>query len=409
MTLIDIVNDLLRRADLPGDGSAWVQANEMTAWPQGTLEVLEASGLVLAAPMLDRVSCDECDEPHVERVLVLESATSPARPFIPCPANGRVFLERDRLRQWRCDCHAVAQRLTQLLETGTTPREVIAGRCWSLGVARLSGGARPSFLIRGACWPDAGALFERKLASGSNAILFLLGSEGPPLWRVPGSWIPLVDTLRVEKDQLLFDISAVVADGHAASPYALQRRGKLWDLVYEQRAETIPHRVGFLYLAQLLQYPGRAFPALELVALADGRLPAEVAEADVAGLTAVDGHETADVIDEEAGTQYRRRIAELDAKKSSVGLTAAEEKELQALRDQLAQALGVGGRPRKMAGPAERARSNVWHALERAYQAIEQPLPLMAQYLRNSIDRGSVFTYRPHEPISWNIDLGSPS
>lgn len=256
MTLIDIVSDLLRRADLPGDDSGWVQASEIAAWPQGTIEVLEASGLVLPAPILDSVSCEDCDEPHAERVLLLESATAPGRPFIPCPAHGRVFLDRERLRQWRCEPRSVAQKLAQRLETGTTPRELVAGRCWSLGLAQLPSGTRPSFLIRSASWPDAPELLARKLPTGSNTILFLLASEGPPRWRVSGSWIPLVDILRVGNGQLRFDFSAVVSERSqlmdAPGPYALRRRGKLWDVVYQDQAATISHLIGLLYLAQLL-------------------------------------------------------------------------------------------------------------------------------------------------------------
>ena len=406
MTPINVISDLLRRADLPGDGSVWIGASETAAWPRGTLGVRERAGLVSPAATLSALSCEECDEPHAEHVLFQESASGPGRPFIPCPANGRVFLEPEALRRWRFDCHTVAKRLAAALETGRTPREVVAGRCWSLGPSK---DARPSFLIRGARWPNARAAFEGRLAGGSNAMLYLLASDGPPPWHASGDWIPLIETLRIESDEIHFDFSAIASDRDV--PCTLRRRGSLWNVVYQGKAEVIPHRIGLLYLAQLLQHPGRAFPALELVALAHGHAAAAdtIAEADVAGLTPASGYETADLLDAEARDQYRRRIDELDAKKSSVGLTADEETERQALRDQLGQALGVGGRPRKMAGAAERARSNVWHALERAYDAIEQPLPPMAQYLRNSIDRGSTFTYRPHEPISWSIHLGGSS
>ncbi len=412
MTLIDIVNDLLRRADLAGDAPRVVLANEASLWPAGAVDSLEEAGFLLRSSALDRVSCEECDEPHSERVLFLESGGLPPRPFIPCPNNGRVFLEPSSLWQWRVDPGTIAKKLGVALQTEATPAEVIRGRSWSLGLASPPTGPRPAYLLRGACWPDAISVFDRNLPREPTAVLFVLSQESPS-WSPPGNWLPLGHAMRLEGTELHFDFSGLALGGPGQAintPYSLRRRGKLWELVYDNQLETIPHRVRMLYLAHLLQHPGRTFRAMELVALAEGHLPTtRTGNEDLAALASSTGYDNEDLVDREARQQYQRRIEELDAKKGSLGLSDAEEHELQTIRDHLAGALGIRGKPRKVVAQSERARSSVWHALQRVYQAIEEVLPRMAQYLRNSIVRGSDFSYHPHEPVFWSIDLGRVS
>ena len=408
MNLIGVIADLFSWVDVVGDESKWVLADDVDLWAPGTVEALQAAGVLRRGSALTRVSCDECVEPHEE--VVLFSSHRPQRPFIPCPSNGRVFLEPGGLLRWSVSARATAACLASALGTGVTPAEIISARCWSLGNCHLPGFKGPAFLLRGAFWPDARDTFAGRLPLTPRPLLFTLSPAVQPEWSSPGCWLCASHVIREGTEgQLEFDLSGLELelDKTAIGPpqYALQRQTKLWTVTFDGRSATLPGRVGFLYLAQLLAHPGRAFAALELSALTAGHGPAPMLSTeDASSLTQSSGFGLDELADAEAVKQYQAAATALDAKKRSAGLSPEEATELASLQRELARTLGLHNKPRRTSGEAEKARTNVWHALQRTYDALEPDLPRLARHLKNSVERGSTFCYQPSDPIVWSVD-----
>jgi hypothetical protein len=137
------------------------------------------------------------------------------------------------------------------------------------------------------------------------------------------------------------------------------------------------------YLAELVAHPDVERHALDLVDRAEG----------VAADRAVDRRKLGDagpLLDGAARDAYRHRIEELrtDIDDAVVAgdddRAAALGEELDLLVAQLAQAFGLGGRDRRAASAAERARLNVTRAIRAAITKVGAALPAAGA----SLDRG---------------------
>ncbi len=174
----------------------------------------------------------------------------------------------------------------------------------------------------------------------------------------------------------------------AADGAVFGRDGEVWSLAFAGRAATVRNSKGMTDLAVLLARPGTAVPSVELAGV-------------------VDGGDLGDVVDGQARSAYRTRLAELDAE-----LTAADDdgdatrsarahEERAALLVQLGQAYGVGGRARRAGSPAERARTTVTWRIRDALRRIESVHPELARHLRHSVRTGSACSYEPETPVPW--------
>jgi len=183
--------------------------------------------------------------------------------------------------------------------------------------------------------------------------------------------------------------------GTPATEWSLVRDGEDWLLTAgEQRARLRDVR-GLHYLRALLAAPGREIRALDLAA-------------GGAGLAAAG---TGPVLDGAARDAYRRRLGEVTA-----ALEAADragdpeaavraEAERTALVRELRGAAGLGGRVRRAAPEAERARVNVTRTLKMAIERIADTAPAAAAHLRASIRTGASCRYDPAPggPDRWLI------
>jgi hypothetical protein len=113
----------------------------------------------------------------------------------------------------------------------------------------------------------------------------------------------------------------------------------------------------------------------------------------------VDG-DAGPVLDDDAKDAYRRRAEDLmetireaeangDPHRASVA-----QAELDLLTDELSKAVGLGGRDRRVASAAERARSAVKQAIRRAVKAIAAVHPAAGAHLDESLDTGMTCGYR---------------
>src|SRR5262249_31607630 len=155
----------------------------------------------------------------------------------------------------------------------------------------------------------------------------------------------------------------------AASAVVLRREGDFWTLAHAGKVARLRDSKGLRYLARLLGEPGREFHVLDLAAANGTR------GSDADGGALRQGPADA-VLDERAKQAFRRRLDDLRAELEEAeahndrGRAEAAKGEIDALTEQLAHAVGLGGRDRAVGAVAERARSSVTKALRHAIRLI---------------------------------------
>jgi hypothetical protein len=167
----------------------------------------------------------------------------------------------------------------------------------------------------------------------------------------------------------------------------LRREGEFWTVAYEGRITRIADARGLHHLARLLANPGHEMHALELTA--EGRAPRTAAT------------DAGPVLDAAAKAAYRARMVELREELDEAeafadpGRAELARAELDALTDELARATGLGGRDRRAADAAERARVSVTKAIRSALRRIAQHDPALAEHLDRTIRTGVFCSYQP--------------
>lgn len=179
-----------------------------------------------------------------------------------------------------------------------------------------------------------------------------------------------------------------------------RHEGELWTIAYEGAAFRLRDTKGLHHIAALLGEPGRERHALEL---AGGE--------DDAGAYPRAAGRAGPVLDAEAKAQYRARLDEVteelgDAERDNDGERVAHaEEERAALLEQLASAVGLGGRDRMAASDAERARVNVTRAIKGVLDRITEQSPALGEHLAATVRTGQYCVYAPdpRSPIRWEL------
>jgi hypothetical protein len=172
----------------------------------------------------------------------------------------------------------------------------------------------------------------------------------------------------------------------------------LWTVGRHGDTHRLPELRGLQYLRLLLDRPGVDVAALDLSDAAAGHAGTRVADADAGPL-----------VDRQALAAYRRRLGELDeelAEADAWGDPVRAERlsgEREALLAQVAEATGIGGRPRMTAGGHERARVAVRKAIAAAVARIGAADPPLGRLLRDTVVTGGACRYDPdpHRPVQW--------
>jgi tetratricopeptide (TPR) repeat protein len=192
------------------------------------------------------------------------------------------------------------------------------------------------------------------------------------------------------------DLTVLLARlGASPDRWTLRRDGESWLLEAGEERARLSEARGLEYLRTLLAAPGRDVPALDLAAGGPG-LAAPL---------------PTPLLDAEAITTYRQRIAELDAELAAAGRAGdaarAEraEHERAALVAEVRRATGLGGRMRRTSTEAERARVNVTRTLRAALTRITAQAPKAGAHLEASIRTGLACRYDPISggPNGWNV------
>ena len=108
---------------------------------------------------------------------------------------------------------------------------------------------------------------------------------------------------------------------------------------------------------------------------------------------------------------YRRHLEELRAELAEAeafndtGRAERARDEMEAIGEQLAAAVGLGGRDRETSSAAERARTAVTQRVRSAIKRIAQRQPALADHLAGRVETGTYCVYRPDptRPIDWDL------
>ncbi|HET7618448.1 MAG TPA: hypothetical protein VFK20_08060, partial [Vicinamibacterales bacterium] len=165
------------------------------------------------------------------------------------------------------------------------------------------------------------------------------------------------------------------APAHTYDGNTLSLEGEYWSVAFDGDVLRLRDAKGLRYLARLLADPGREFHVIDLVVDERG------ADLDASGVVArIDALQNAgdagEVLDARAKEAYRRRLAEIDQDLEDARQRGDAVRAEAALADrhfiarELARAVGLGGRDRRVGSAAERARASVTRAVRHAMSRI---------------------------------------
>ncbi|MDP1766071.1 MAG: hypothetical protein Q8K83_04125 [Methylotenera sp.] len=160
---LQVVLDRVCSADLvKGAFFFW---DEVSDWPVGTLELLKVNGLLKPAQPMKTIVCDGCEENcDMPVAIYLAQESIPGRAFIQCDKRddmGRVSVNLDRMKQWRCTIDAVCGFIASSLGLRRSDKKVAIANLWEIGVAK---GAKRSQML---CLQASGSL---ELVAGGNKL-----------------------------------------------------------------------------------------------------------------------------------------------------------------------------------------------------------------------------------------------
>ena len=197
----------------------------------------------------------------------------------------------------------------------------------------------------------------------------------------------------------------------AAAPCTLQRDGDYWTLSSASGTTHLRDSKGLQHLADLLAAPRRRLHVIELGG-GPGGAPgpairaATRGELEEAGIGYSTGFgDAGEMLDDAAKSAYRRRLEELDEsiaeaeRYNDIGRAAQLGEERDALIDELARSVGLGGRDRRAASNSERARVNVTRAIRSAIRRIGEVDPASGRYLDATIVTGTYCVFEPERAL----------
>jgi hypothetical protein len=183
---------------------------------------------------------------------------------------------------------------------------------------------------------------------------------------------------------------------------SLSVEGDLWGVRFGGATARLRDTKGLHYLAELVRHPGVERHVFDLVALTEGT-PADP------GQRRSHLGDAGPMLDERAKAIYKRRLLDLreDLEEAEafndIERASRSRAELDALAAELSRAVGLGGRDRRAASAAERARLNVTRALRAAISRIEESVPDLGAHLDRRVRTGVFCAYEPtpDDAVGW--------
>lgn len=172
----------------------------------------------------------------------------------------------------------------------------------------------------------------------------------------------------------------------SAPPQAISlvQDGEMWRLTAGDEVILLKASKGLSYLAALLARPHEELHVTQVVGASDEALG-----------------DAGPVLDEAAKAAYRARASDLRealdeaTARGDVGRADKAREELDALGEELARAVGLGGRDRKAGSVVERMRVNVQRRLRDAIDRVAAQSPAVGRYLEASVRTGAFCSYAP--------------
>jgi hypothetical protein len=194
-----------------------------------------------------------------------------------------------------------------------------------------------------------------------------------------------------------------------ASPLAhaaLRCEGDYWTVAHGGQLARVRDAKGLHYLRVLLREPGREFHVLDLVCALHEDSDDHVRAAPDAAWGAA-----ASILDGKAKRAYRdtlhalRSEADEAERLNDVGRAAALREQIDRITEQLAAAVGHGGRDRQIHSVSERARASVTKAIRTPIRLIAERHPPQAQLLDGAVSTGTFCRYEPpsEQAVKWEL------
>ncbi len=211
----------------------------------------------------------------------------------------------------------------------------------------------------------------------------------------------LAQLTRTLQDRVSAQVDEILALRGLGGTASFRQEGEFWTIAFEGTAFRLRDAKGLHYIAALLRAAGRELHALDLVA----------SGAFVGDRSMVVAGDAGPILDAEAKAQYRTRLQELDEESREAdqwndperAARARDEREV--LVQQLAAAVGLGGRDRKAASDAERARVNVTRAVKASLERLAEHSPGLGRYFEATLRTGTFCSYvpDPSATVRWEL------
>jgi len=194
---------------------------------------------------------------------------------------------------------------------------------------------------------------------------------------------------------------APVAPPVATSTTAILRPdGDVWQVGFAGEVARMKDARGVHLLATLVRHPGQEIHVLDLAAGGPGCAePGSVTDRGDAG----------PLLDGAARSAYKRRLEDLreqldEAEQFNDPVRAERARhEMDFLAGELTRGVGLGGRDRRAASAAERARVNATRTIGGAVKKIASLSPRLGEHLRATVRTGYLCVYAPDptSPVRW--------
>ena len=187
-----------------------------------------------------------------------------------------------------------------------------------------------------------------------------------------------------------------------------RQEGNFWRITYEGKTILVQRSRGLALLVHLLRNPGEQIHVTAL----DGLTPSDTAIAPRTAVT-VDGEiardlgDAGEILDTQAKAAYRRRMADLRSELEDAeacndpGRASAARAELEAITEQLSEAIGLAGRSRRASSSADRVRVAISRRIRAAIAQIAKEHPSLGAHLASSIRTGYFCSYEPADTLVW--------
>jgi predicted ATPase len=186
-----------------------------------------------------------------------------------------------------------------------------------------------------------------------------------------------------------------------------RREAEFWTLAYAGTVSRFKDAKGLRYIAHLLKHAGQEMHVLDLAA----QFSAEEPESPNFARALRQQGSGEPVLDAKAKGEYKQRLEELFSELEEAERfhdcerCARVRAEIEFIEDQLAAAVGLGGRGRRASAEAQRARLAVTNRIRETLRRIKAANSALAHHLSGALKTGYFCSYKPdpEHPIRWAL------